>query len=133
MNDDITLRALVVLRSRRAPIPRSVGGVTRDKHVPDRKTLEAAIEFFKRKGFAVGDVVGTSFWIESRTNRFESLFGQTLEIRRRRNLVESVRLQDGSTEFDLTLLPDEIARHVLAVTFPEPLISRWSDGESRDH
>lgn len=28
-----------------------------------------------------------------------------------------MRLQDGSTEFNLAPLPDEIARHLLAVTF----------------
>ena len=69
--------------------------------------------------------MGTSFWIKGHSHRFESLFGQTLEIQRRGNRVESVRLQDGSTEFNLTLLPPEIARHLLAVTFTEPLISQW--------
>jgi hypothetical protein len=125
MNDDVKLSALVVLRPHRiAPDPRGAGGRTGAYRLPARETIEAAIEFFALKGFAVGDVAGTSFWIKGRSYRFESLFGQTLEIQRRRNRVEYVRLQDGSTEFNLTLLPDEIARHLLAVTFADALISQ---------
>lgn len=68
--------------------------------------------------------MGTSFWITCPSRRFEKLFGQSVEIQRHRNKVESVRLKDGSTEFDLSLLPDEIARHLLAVVFAEPLTSQ---------
>ncbi len=126
MNDDITLSALVVLRPHRLQLePRGVGGRTGVNHSPARETVEAAFEFFVQKGFTIGDVVGTSFWIKGHSHQFESLFGQTLEIQRRGNRVESVRLEDGSTEFNLTLLPLEIARHLLAVTFTEPLISQW--------
>jgi len=124
MNDDITLSALVVLRPL-APEPRGVGGRAGVNHLPARETLEAAIEFFSRNGFTIGDVVGTSFWIEAHPYHFESLFGQSLEIHKRGGRVASVRLPDGSTEFTLTQLPDEIARHLLAVTFTEPLISHW--------
>ena len=126
MNDDITLSALVVLRPHRLALkPRGVGGRTGVNRLPARETIEAAIEYFALKGFTVGDVVGTSFWIKGHSYQFEGLFGQTLEMQRRGNRVESVRLQDGSTEFNLTLLPKEIARHLLAVTFTEPLISQW--------
>lgn len=126
MTEDITLSALVVLRPHRlAPDPRAPGGRAESNHLPARETVEAAIEFFARNGFAIGDVVGTSFWIRGHSHRFESLFGQKLEIQMRRNRVESVRLSDGSTEFNLALLPDEIARHLLAVTFTEPLIADW--------
>jgi hypothetical protein len=125
MNDDVTFSALVVLRPHRiAPDPRGAGGRTGANRLPARGTIEAAIEFFALKGFAVGDVASTSFWIKGRACRFESLFGQTLEIQRRGNRVEYVRLQDCSTEFNLTLLPDDIARHLLAVTFADPLISQ---------
>ena len=126
MNDDITLSALVVLRPHRlASEPRGFGERAGVYHLPARETVEATIEFFARKGFTIGDVVGTSFWIKGQAHQFESLFGQTLEMQRRGNRLESVRLQDGSTEFNLTLLPEEIARHLLAVTFTEPLISQW--------
>ena len=126
MTDDITLSALVVLRPHRpAPDLRGAGGHTEGNHQPARETVEAAIDFFARKGFTIGDVVGTSFWIRGNSHGFESLFGQALEIQRRGNRVESVRLSDGSTELDLALLPGEISRHLLAVTFTEPLIAHW--------
>jgi hypothetical protein len=126
MNDDVTLSALVVLRPHRiAPDPRGAGGRTGVNRLPARETIGTAIEFFALKRFTVGDVVGTSFWIKGRSCRFESLFGQTLEIQRLGNRVESVRLQDGSTEFNLAPLPDDIARHLLTVTFTDPLISQW--------
>jgi hypothetical protein len=126
MNDDITLSALVVLRPR-LPAPR--GGIAGRPaaHGPlTRESLETATGFFARKGFAIEDVVGTSFWIMSHPRRFEDLFGQALEITRRRNRVLSARLRDGSTEFNLSPLPEGIARLLLAVTFTEPLIAQWS-------
>jgi hypothetical protein len=126
MNDDVTLSALVVLRpSRLAPTRRNVGRRPSVTFLPARETVEAVIEFFVRRGFAIGDVVGTSFWIKSHAFRFEDLFGQSVEVRIRQNSIESVRLRDGSTEFNLAPLPDDIARHLLAVTFTEPLISQW--------
>ncbi len=126
MNDDITLSALVVLRPHRFALePRGVGGRTGVNHIPTMETVEAAFEFFVQEGFTIGDVVGTSFWIKGQAHQFENLFGQTLEMQRRGNRLESVRLEDGSTEFNLTFLPEEIAHHLLAVTFTEPLISQW--------
>jgi hypothetical protein len=120
--DDITLSALVVLRPHRLASPR--GGIA-GRPKTHREPLEAATGFFARRGFAIGDIVCTSFWIRSHPCRFEDLFGQVVEIRRGRNRIESVRLRDGSTEFSLAPLPDNIARHLLAVTFTEPLISQW--------
>lgn len=119
MIDDITLSALVVLR------PPGIASSRRFDSRSARETVKASTMFFARSGFTIGDVVGTSFWIKGQAHQFENLFGQTLEIQRRGNQVESVRLEDSSTEFNLKLLPDEIARHLLAVTFTEPLISQW--------
>jgi hypothetical protein len=126
MNDDITLSALVVLRPHRLASSRGGSGEhpgPNKSHA--RESLEVATEFFARRGFFIGDTVGTSFWIKSRPRHFEELFGQTVDIQRQRNRVESARLRDGSTEFNLALLPDTITRHLLAVTFTEPLISQW--------
>jgi hypothetical protein len=126
MNDNITLSALVVLRPHRTASSR---GGTGDRPGPikplARESLEVATEFFARRGFAIGDTIGTSFWIKSRARHFEDLFEQTVEIQRQRNRVVSARLIDGSTEFNLALLPETITRHLLAVTFTEPLISQW--------
>ena len=126
MNDDITLSALVVLRPHR--LASSCGG-SEERLGPNkplaRESLELATEFFARRGFAIGDVVGSSFWIMSRPSLFEDLFGQTVEIQRQLDRLESARLLDGSTEFDLSLLPGAITRHLLAVTFTEPLMAHW--------
>jgi hypothetical protein len=125
MNDDITLSALVVLRTRLAS---SRGGIVGRPAVHGplaRESLEVATAFFARKGFAIEDVVGTSFWIMSRPRNFEDLFGQVVEIRRQRSRVQAARLRDGSTEFNLAPLPEGIARHLLAVTFTEPLMAQW--------
>jgi len=130
MNDDITLSALVVLRPHRLEPAR--GGTPRRLGTNQqlaRESLRAVTGFFARRGFAIGDVVGTSFWIRSRPSHFEDLFEQAVEIERRRNRVESARLTDGSTEFNLAPLPEDIARHLLAVTFTEPLISQWVKDE----
>ena len=124
--NEITLSALVVLRPHRLASSRGgIAGRPSTQHPLARESLEAATGFFARLGFSIGDVVGTSFWIKSDPRRFEDLFGQPVEIRRRRNRIEFVRLRDGSTEFNLAPLPDDIARHLLAVTFTEPLISQW--------
>jgi hypothetical protein len=130
MNDDITLSALVVLRPRRLESAR--GGIGRRPetgHLLARETLQAVTGFFAQRGFAIGNVVSTSFWIKSRPRHFEDLFGQAVQIESRRNRVESIRLRDGSTEFNLASLPEDIARHLLAVVFTEPLISRWMSEE----
>ena len=126
MIDDITLSALVVLRPRRLESAR--GGFGRrpeTNHLLARETLEVVTGFFAQRGFSIGNVVGTSFWIKSRPRHFEDLFDQAVEIESRRNLVESVRLRDGSTEFNLAPLPEDITRHLLAVILTEPLISQW--------
>jgi len=124
--NEITLSALVVLRPHRLASSRGgSAGRPSSRHPVARESVEAATGFFARLGFSVGDVVGTSFWIKSDPWRFEDLFGQPVEIRRRRDQIEFVRLRDGSTEFDLAPLPDDIARHLLAVIFTEPLISQW--------
>jgi hypothetical protein len=124
--NEITLSALVVLRPHRLASTRGgIAGRASLQHPLARESLEAATGFFARLGFSIGDVVGTSFWIKSDPRRFEDLFGQSVEIRRRHNQIECVRLRDGSTEFNLAPLPDDIARHLLAVTFTEPLISQW--------
>jgi hypothetical protein len=127
MNDDITLSALVVLRPRLAAPRGGIRGRPAVRGPLARESLEAATGFFARRGFAIRDVVGTSFWIMSHPRRFEDLFGQALEIKRQRNRVQSARLRDGSTEFNLLPLPEDIARLILAVTFTEPLITHWSN------
>jgi len=121
MNDDITVSALVVLRPHR---PAAARGARRraHHHERDRETILTVGGFFARKGFTIDDIAGTSLWIMSRPHRFKDLFGQALDIQRHDDRVQSVRLEDGSTEFSLTRLPIEISRHVLAVTFTEPLI-----------
>lgn len=129
MNDDITLSALVVLRHRLESARGGMGRRPGTNQPLARKSLEAATGFFAQRGFAIGNVVGTSFWIKSRPFRFEDLFDQAVEIEIRRNRVESAWLRDGSTEFDLAPLPKDIARHLLAVTFTEPLISQWVKDE----
>ena len=130
MNDEITLSALVVLRPRRLESAR--GGIERrpeTNNLLSRETLEVVTAFFAQRGFSIGNVVGTSFWIKSRPRDFEDLFDQAVEIESRRNRVESAWLRDGSTEFNLAPLPKDIARHLLAVTFTEPLISQWVKDE----
>jgi hypothetical protein len=133
MNDEITLSALVVLRPHRIPSSRGGAGERAGPEKPlARESLEVVTEFFARTGFAIGDTIGTSFWIKSRARNFEDLFGQTVEIQRLRNRVVSARLVDGSTEFSLALLPGTITRHLLAVTFTEPLISQWAGEVSEE-
>jgi len=130
MNDDITISALVVLRPHR--LESAGGGIERRpaiNHLVARESLEAITGFFAQRGFAIENVVGTSFWIKSIPRRFEDLFDQSVEIEMRRNRVESAWLRDGSTEFNLAPLPKDIARHLLAVTFTEPLISQWVKDE----
>jgi len=130
MNDDITISALVVIRPNRLESPR--GGIGQRPGINQflaRESLEAVTGFFAQRGFAIGNVVGTSFWIKSSPRCFEDLFDQAVEVEIRRNRVESARLRDGSTEFNLAPLPGDIARHLLAVTFTEPLISQWVTDE----
>lgn len=130
MNDDITLSALVVLRPHR--LESAGGGIGRrpgTNQLLAREALEAVTGFFSQRGFAIGNIVGTSFWIKSRPRHFEDLFDQGVEVERSRNRVGSARLRDGSTEFDLAPLPEDIARHLLAVTFTAPLISQWVKDE----
>jgi hypothetical protein len=124
--NEITLSALVVLRPHRLASTRGgiAGRASLQQPLP-RESLQATTGFFARLGFSIGDVVGTSFWIKSDPRRFEDLFGQPVEIRRRLDRIECVRLRDGSTEFNLSPLPEDIARHLLAVTFTEPLMSQW--------
>jgi hypothetical protein len=124
--NEITLSALVVLRPHRLASTRGgIAGRASLQHPLARESLQATTGFFARLGFSIGDVVGTSFWIKSDPRRFEDLFGQPVEIRRRHDRIECVRLRDGSTEFNLSPLPEDIARHLLAVTFTEPLMSQW--------
>jgi hypothetical protein len=125
MNDDITLSALVVLRTRLASSRGGIAGRPAVHGPLARESLEVATGFFARRGFAIEDVVGTSFWIMSHPRRFEDLFGKAVEIKRLRSRVQSARLRDGSTEFDLARLPEDVARHLLAVTFTEPLMAQW--------
>lgn len=130
MNEDITISALVVLRPHRLVAPR--GGIEQRSGINQplaRESLEAVTGFFAQRGFAIGNVVGTSFWIKGSPRCFEDLFAQSVEVGIRRNRVESARLIDGSTEFNLAPLPKDIARHLLAVTFTEPLISQWMNDE----
>jgi len=122
LNEDIRISALVVLRPENdhadsEPITSEVVG----SYMPARAAVGATTSFFAEQGFEVSDVVAISFSITGSRSRFENLFGQKLNIERRRGgELSSVRLESGSLEFNLSALPRNISRNLQAVTFTPP-------------
>lgn len=122
VKEDVRISALVVLRPENddagsGPITSEVV----DAYLPLQATVEAATSFFARRGFDVSDAVAISFSITGPRSLFEKLFGQKLEIERRRGGEPgSVRLESGSLEFNLSALPQDISRNLQAVTFTPP-------------
>jgi hypothetical protein len=122
VNEDIRLSALVVLRPANdragsGPITSEVVGF----FMPSRAAVEATTSFFSERGFDVSDVVAISFSITGSRSLFEDLFGQRVQVERRRGgELASVRLESGSLEFSLSALPKNISRNLQAVTFTPP-------------
>ena len=122
MNEESRISALVVLRPENddagsGPITSEVVG----SFMPSPAAVEAATSFFAKEGFDVGDAVAISFSITGPRSLFEKLFGQKLEIERSRGgEPRSVRLDSGSLEFNLSVLPKSISQNLRAVTFTPP-------------
>ena len=84
----------------------------------------------RTKGFAIGDTLSArASGSRAGPADFEDLFGQTVEIERRET--ESCPLGSSTGQPSSTLLSCRrtITRHLLAVTFTEPLISQWVEEE----
>ena len=122
MNEETRISALVVLRPESNDA--GSGPITSDvvrSYMPSRMDVEAATSFFAKQGFDVDDVVAISFSITGPRSLFEKLFGQKLEIERRRGgEPRSVRIDSGALEFNLSALPQNISRRLQAVTFTPP-------------
>ena len=122
MNEDIRISALVVLRPENDRA--TSGQITSEvvgSYMPARAAVEATTSFFAERGFDVSDVVAISFSITASRSLFEDLFGQEVQVERRRGgELSSVRLTSGSLEFSLSALPKDISRNLQAVTFTPP-------------
>jgi len=110
MPDGQQLSAEVVLRpAEPAVAAEPITSATVAGHAPSQDAAAGLTRFFRSSGFDVGPLVAISFTISGPSASFRDLFGPELPSGRR-----------GSLELDLARLPDDLRRHVLAVSFAAP-------------
>ena len=118
-----TVSAQVILRSASGKAPHGRAAITSEtveEYLPSPETVRQARAAFAAQGFQVGGVVGNSFSITAPVVTFERLFKMTLRSRAGGG-VEAVNPGSvGSYGLPRSVLPEDLAQHVEAVTFTPP-------------
>jgi hypothetical protein len=117
---DPVLSALVVLRSAggREPPAEAITSETVAQDAPEPGAADAVAAFFRGAGFEVSAPVGISFSITAPRSRFEATFDERLEVEGGDRPTE-VHTERG-LELPRDVLPEDVRRHVRAVTFTPP-------------
>lgn len=114
--------AQVMLRSASGATPEGTTSVTVEnvhQYLPSSSSITEARQAFANAGFEVGPVVGNSFSITALKRTFEKV----ARVRLTEDKMSGVRAQVGeqlSYELPIEKLPEDLRRHVAAVTFTAP-------------
>jgi hypothetical protein len=117
---DPVISALVVLRSAggREPPAEAITSETVAGLAPEPGAAEAVSTFFRAHEFEVTEPVAISLSITAPRSRFESLFGERLSVQGDDRATEVVTSR--GVELDTHVLPEDVRRHIRAVTFTPP-------------
>lgn len=104
--NDVERSALVVLKPGPGPAvsPERAGEVP-----PDPEAVEAAVGWFRRRGFGTGPVVGISFAVTGSPELFSEVLGEP-----------HVDHAGGDAEFALDRVDDDVSGYLDAVVQPAP-------------
>jgi len=117
---DSVLSAAVVLVSAGGSRPpaEAITSQSLAEVLPDPGAADAVAAFFRAQGFEVSEPIGISLSVTAPRSRFEALFGERLEVEDgdRPTEVHTAR----GVELDAAALPENVRRHIRAVTFTPP-------------
>jgi hypothetical protein len=118
-----TLSAEIVLRPASGKAFDTQTAITSEniaEYLPSPDTVAAAQRAFTQAGFDVGNAVGMSFSITAPASTFEKVFKVKIAPTDRGGV--KARVQGGAESYELpiTVLPKEIAKHIVAATFSRP-------------
>ena len=121
---DEQLSAQVMLHSAGGKAPGPTTQVTSEnvrEFLPSSSSVTEARRALEAAGFEVGNVVGNSFSITASAKTFEKVFKVKLQRDKEKGVTaRAARATEESYELPVDKLPEDVRRHVAAVTFTPP-------------